>query len=146
MSIKNVEELIGEKIIDLIFLENKETSFEYKCIEKVIIQLSRFTLLIEIDINFDEIKFSLKDNMSFDSAFQDQTNFKDFNMSKLCMNNAIGYEIIWFWLLKNQKGYIDGIQIEIKNKSDRIQLQFMVEASSMKIYQLSECRLNDLKE
>ncbi len=49
---------------------------------------------------------------------------------------AIGWPIMWAWTLKNNREYVDGLQIEFRAQGNYPAFQFMCEASSITAYVL----------
>jgi hypothetical protein len=45
----------------------------------------------------------------------------------------VGCPVLWAWLMENQSGYLDGLQIEFKVKDGFAALQFMCEASAISL-------------
>jgi phage tail protein X len=53
---------------------------------------------------------------------------------------AIGAPVIWAWVLTNQQGYTDGVQLEFSASADKkpVLVQLLALASEVKVYKLGE--------
>jgi Family of unknown function (DUF6334) len=53
------------------------------------------------------------------------------------LHDLVGRDLVWIWQLENQQGYQDGCQICVTADSVEYLVQFIVIASSLKVYSVT---------
>ena len=132
----HLDKILGQEIqkIELLTCCNDLKLLE---IEKILIDFGDNKLILELDIDYDTIKFKIIDDYSLDIIKKEHKIIDSSKNKEFGLSNLVGKKIIWLWNLTNNQGYHDSIQIEL---DDHNSYQFMVECSFFRISKLLEIK------
>ena len=136
----NSNDFMYEKItqINLMIFETEESKLSD--IEQISFKMGNGKFLfIKVEPNFDEIITETHED--FDINFSDHKIITIDNESSGELSNCIGKSIMWFWTLKNNNRYNDGVEMELHGNNERYSVRFLVECSSIKISVINDINI-----
>jgi len=98
-------------------------------------------LVLSVDPDLDEIKPSIQEDYKVIKTENEHIKISLHNSTNYELGSMLDKSLVWLWTMKNNQGYLDGIQIEM---SDHRSYQFMVEGSCIKIRRLEEIETPEL--
>jgi hypothetical protein len=138
-TMKETELIIGENVQSLQILEWVDDEHEKNSIEKVLFHFDSFKMLIEIQ-DSDELTLVIEGDLKLEIENENYRIIDITQDSNTELKKCLNKKLIWLWELKNNKGYDDGIQVELSNHIERIRIQFLAESSFISILELNEMK------
>ena len=133
----NADAIIGQKIHNIKLLTCIENS-NFTRVEKIYLDFELYKLILEIDVDFDEIKTKIVKDFEFTTINKRNRIIESNEIDDFGLHELINKKLIWLWTMTNDQGYQDGMQLEVE---EHISIQFMVESSNIWIKKLTEIKI-----
>ncbi|MEO8528322.1 MAG: DUF6334 family protein [Pseudolysinimonas sp.] len=101
--------------------------FNKDWIDSISFQFENGVLDLSVDLEYDTIRWAVQAQVVGESG-----------SSGPFWSSLLSSKPAWIWLLENQRGYLDGIQIEFWLGNQRTLLQIAAETAQLKIYRLEQ--------
>lgn len=119
------ENIMGQKLerIDFLIAQLSSTTTE---VEKILFRFESHNLLLEIDYDYDQIMPRIIQDYNLERVEETHQIITASEQNFPQYADILDTKLIWLWEMTNNRGYLDGIQLEFEN---HITFQFLVEAS-----------------
>ncbi len=127
----NFDPIIGETINSVFVVYGNSTERKFHFIYELIFEVGDHYLKLLALPEYDEIGLKITKSTSFRDVQKPDKVYKVSRSDKIILSELIDKPLVWVWVLCNNQGYKDGVEMELDTFKNKISIRFLVEASSI---------------